>query len=226
MWRHRVSVEDFGGMVLERLGRSAMSDEPEAAGILDERALVRAAQLGDRTSFGQLYGRYARMVHGLLLSKVPFNEAEDLMQEVFLKALRQLASLRDVAKFGGWLAAIARNLANDYHRRAVPEEPILDDATESDIRFPGAPVDLELSGERVLAVVKSLPDAYRETLILRLVEGMNGPEIAARTGLTAGSVRVNLHRGMQMLREKLQSSHFFQKEREVGHSQRGKEERS
>jgi RNA polymerase sigma-70 factor, ECF subfamily len=166
------------------------------------------------------------MVHGLLLSKVPFNEAEDLTQEVFLKALRQLASLRDVAKFGGWLAAIARNLANDYHRRAVPEEPILDDATESDIRFPGAPVDLELSGERVLAVVKSLPDAYRETLILRLVEGMNGPEIAARTGLTAGSVRVNLHRGMQMLREKLQSSHFFQKEREVGHSQRGKEERS
>ena len=57
----------------------------------------------------------------------------------------------------------------------------------------------------VLAVIRSLPEAYRETLILRLVEGMTGPEIAARTGLTAGSVRVNLCRGMQQLREKLRT---------------------
>jgi RNA polymerase sigma-70 factor (ECF subfamily) len=55
----------------------------------------------------------------------------------------------------------------------------------------------------ILALVRSLPETYREPLILRLVEGMTGPEIAARTGLTPGSVRVNLHRGMQQLREKL-----------------------
>jgi RNA polymerase sigma-70 factor (ECF subfamily) len=55
-------------------------------------------------------------------------------------------------------------------------------------------------------VVKSLPAAYKETLILRLVEGMTGPEIAARTGMTHGSVRVNLHRGMQQLRAKLSST--------------------
>jgi DNA-directed RNA polymerase specialized sigma24 family protein len=55
----------------------------------------------------------------------------------------------------------------------------------------------------ILGIVRSLSEAYRETLILRLVEGMTGPEIAARTGLTPGSVRVNLHRGMQQLREKL-----------------------
>ena len=56
---------------------------------------------------------------------------------------------------------------------------------------------------KLLAIVNALPEAYRETLVLRLVEGMTGPEIAARTGLTAASVRVNLHRGMKMLREKL-----------------------
>ena len=55
----------------------------------------------------------------------------------------------------------------------------------------------------VLAVIRTLPEAYREPLILRLVEGMTGPEIATRTGLTHGSVRVNLYRGMQLLREKL-----------------------
>ena len=55
----------------------------------------------------------------------------------------------------------------------------------------------------VLAAIHTLPAAYRETLILRLVEGLSGPEIAARTGMTPGSVRVNLHRGMKQLREKL-----------------------
>ena len=55
----------------------------------------------------------------------------------------------------------------------------------------------------ILAVVRVLPEPYREPLILRLVEGMTGPEIATRTGLTHGSVRVNLCRGMEMLREKL-----------------------
>ena len=60
-----------------------------------------------------------------------------------------------------------------------------------------------LEPAKVLALIRTLPEAYRETLVLRLVEGMTGPEIAQRTGLTAGSVRVNLHRGMQQLRQKL-----------------------
>jgi RNA polymerase sigma-70 factor (ECF subfamily) len=54
-----------------------------------------------------------------------------------------------------------------------------------------------------LRLIRTLPDAYTETLVLRLVEGMTGPEIAERTGLTPASVRVNLHRGMKLLREKL-----------------------
>ncbi len=58
----------------------------------------------------------------------------------------------------------------------------------------------ELHAATILNAIRSLPDAYRETLVLRLVEGMTGPEIAALTGLTHGSVRVNLHRGMQQLR--------------------------
>ena len=53
----------------------------------------------------------------------------------------------------------------------------------------------------ILAVIRALPEAYSETLVLRLVEGMTGEEIAERTGLTPGSVRVNLHRGMSPARE-------------------------
>src|SRR2546427_522029 len=57
----------------------------------------------------------------------------------------------------------------------------------------------------VMAAIRALPEAYRETMVMRLVEGMTGPEIADRTGLTPESVRVNLCRGMKMLREKLES---------------------
>jgi RNA polymerase sigma-70 factor (ECF subfamily) len=56
---------------------------------------------------------------------------------------------------------------------------------------------------QVLAALRALPEAYQETMILRLVEGLTGPEIAEQTGLSPGSVRVNLHRGMRLLRERL-----------------------
>ena len=62
----------------------------------------------------------------------------------------------------------------------------------------------EVEAHAALEAIQSLPETYRESLTLRLVEGMTGPEIAQRTGLTPDSVRVNLHRGMKLLRERLE----------------------
>jgi RNA polymerase sigma-70 factor, ECF subfamily len=171
----------------------------------DEQS-VHLARQGDRAAFGRLYERYARMVHGVLLAKVPLDAVDDLVQDVFIRALRRVSTLRKSDSFGAWLATIARNLANDYHRRSAPQEQ-LDDSI-SDQKFLRDATDRYGSADRAnglaaLNAIRSLPDAYREPLILRFVEGMTGPEIAQRTGLTHGSVRVNLHRGMQMLREKL-----------------------
>jgi RNA polymerase sigma-70 factor, ECF subfamily len=168
----------------------------------DVSSLVTAAREGDRGAFGRLYERYARMVHGILLGRVPVGDVEDLVQDVFVRAMRQVHTLRDVNCFGGWLATVARNRANDYHRRSVELVEFTEDTPNQ------APEKRRSSGAgddaaAILGVIRGLPEAYRETLIMRLVEGMTGPEIAERTGLTAGSVRVNLHRGMQMLREKL-----------------------
>jgi RNA polymerase sigma-70 factor (ECF subfamily) len=117
--------------------------------------------------------------------------------------MRQLHTLREVSRFGAWLGTIARNRANDYFRKAIPNEKVTEPVSEnlSESRSINSLADQEAAG--ILAVVRTLPEAYREPLILRLVEGMTGPEIAARTGLTHGSVRVNLYRGMQLLREKL-----------------------
>jgi RNA polymerase sigma-70 factor (ECF subfamily) len=169
----------------------------------DDGVLVSAARDGDRDAFGLLYGRYARMVHGILLCRVPPREVDDLVQDVFVSALRQLHALRDISRFGAWLGAIARNRANDYFRKAIPVEQVTEPAAEDQAETKTTDHDAEQEAATILAVLRTLPEAYCEPLLLRLVEGMTGLEIAARMGMTHGSVRVNLCRGMEMLREKL-----------------------
>lgn len=160
-----------------------------------EAVLVEAALEGDRDGFGRLYGLYAPLVHGILLARVPRVEVDDLVQDIFLHAFRKLHTLRDRAAFGPWIAMIARNRAVDFHRRTRETVELTDDFRSSNTT--------DSRATEILELIRSLPDAYRETLVLRLVEGMTGPEIAARTGLTPASVRVNLHRGMKLLRQKL-----------------------
>jgi RNA polymerase sigma-70 factor (ECF subfamily) len=163
----------------------------------DDARLVESSRSGDQRAFARLYDRYARVVHGLLLARVPRADVDDLVQDVFLAAWHRLDRLRDAAAFGGWLTMIARNRATDFHRRAEEHVEL--------------PLDLEAhdgtealaEAQTALDAIRGLPEAYRETLVLRLVEGLTGPEIADRTGLTAASVRVNLHRGMKLLRERL-----------------------
>jgi RNA polymerase sigma-70 factor, ECF subfamily len=169
----------------------------------DDGALVSSARQGDRAAFGGLYDRYARMVHGILLSRVPPREVDDLVQEVFLLALRQLHALRDVSRFGAWLGAITRNRANDHYRKSGPEAALTEPVSENQAENRANKQAEAEEAATILAIVRTLPESYREPLLLRLVEGMTGPEIAARTGLKHGSVRVNLCRGMQLLREKL-----------------------
>jgi RNA polymerase sigma-70 factor (ECF subfamily) len=193
------STLDFGPRVLEHL----LVTEAQTGLHDSDATFVRAAQQGDTEAFGQLYRRYVRMVHGILLGRVRHVEVEDLVQEVFLRAFPRVRELRNTSRFGSWLAAIARNLAIDHYRRSQTRPEKSDDASDPDEQ----PAKLNVSSTReaaeILDCIRSLSEAYRETLILRLVEGMTGPEIAAKTGLSPGSVRVNLHRGMNQLRQKL-----------------------
>src|SRR5687767_10449011 len=160
-----------------------------------EVGLIERIEAGDREAFNDLYKMFAPMVHGILLAKVPYGEVQDIVQDVFLLAYKNLKTLRDKNTFGGWLATIARNRAAEFHRGKRECEELSEELGGS----------RGVSGEalEVLEVVRSMPAAYRETLVLRLVEGMTGIEIAERTGLTHDSVRVNLHRGMELLKKRL-----------------------
>lgn len=165
----------------------------------EEAEILLAARSGDRAALSRLYERHAPMVHALLLARVGRAEAEDLVQEVFLRAISKMESLRDREAVGPWLASIARNLAADSGRRRGRSAALRLAAPE---QAPPRP-NTELDVDDVLSAIRELPEAYRETLMLRLVEHMQGPEIAERLGLTHGSVRVNLCRGMKILRERL-----------------------
>lgn len=160
----------------------------------DLASVVGHARRGDRKAFAELYRRFHRAVHGVVLAKVAYGDAADVVQDVFAVALERLPQLGDPAAFAGWLMSIARHRAIDHVRGRKPTDEL------ADIPVP-APRSAEVA--EVLAALRALPDAYQETMILRLVEGMTGPEIAEQTGLSAGSVRVNLHRGMKLLRERL-----------------------
>jgi RNA polymerase sigma-70 factor, ECF subfamily len=198
---------EFGAAVLEQhlvtQPRSILQDSTHEALCESDESLIRASQQGDTEAFGQLYRRYARMVHGVLLNRVHATDVEDLVQDVFLRALPRLRGLRDVTRFGPWLAAIARNLAVDFHRRTHLRTGSRDGSADPTEQPAAGKAPDAHEAEEILECIRSLPEAYREPLILRLVEGMSGPEIAGRTGLQPGSVRVNLHRGMQQLRERL-----------------------
>jgi RNA polymerase sigma-70 factor, ECF subfamily len=183
--------------VLE-LGRALTVIPARPTAAIGLAATIRAVAAGDQDAFASLYRDYVRMVHAILLGRVPRRDVDDLVQDVFVAAYTRIRELREPEAFGGWIATITRNRATDYLRHARDPEELPDDLPG------GQPIEAETLA--VLDVVRKLPEAYRETLLMRLVEGMSGVEIAERSGLTPASVRVNLHRGMKMLREHLGAS--------------------
>ncbi len=163
---------------------------------------VREARAGSQAAFGQLYRRFLPLVHGILLGRHPPALVDEMAQECFANAFARLGQLQEDGHFGAWVAAIARRV-----RRPPTPAQGPDDALER-IAGDTTPPEDSVEAAHVLRAIAALPEAYRETLLLRLAEGMSGPEIAALTGMTHASVRVNLHRGMARLREALGLVHF------------------
>jgi RNA polymerase sigma-70 factor (ECF subfamily) len=180
-----------GGPPLER--RAGIGEGAAVSGT-EVGDLVRAAKAGDRAAFAALYQRFSRAVHAVVLARVDYRDAGDLVQDVFVLALERIEQVADPAAFPGWILTVARTRAIDHTRKRRHDE-LVDE--------PAAATVPTAEAAAALAAIRGLPEAYRETLVMRLVEGMTGPEIAERTGLAPGSVRVNLHRGMKLLREKL-----------------------
>lgn len=190
-----MSEQELAGNIIFFQKAKAKIIPPAPETVSGEELLVEKICAGDKEAFGEFYRRFSPMVHGIVLARVPFDEVSDIVQEVFISAYKNLHKLRERKAVGGWLAMIARNSAHEFYRREKPTEELSEHIYSKDNR--------QNEAKEILDAIRTLPDTYSETLVLRLVEGMTGPEIAERTGLTPESVRVNLHRGMKLLKQKL-----------------------
>jgi RNA polymerase sigma-70 factor (ECF subfamily) len=167
--------------------------------------LACRARSGDRRAFSALWQEHAPVLHAILLSMVPEQDADDLLQEAALRAWHAIGDLEDPQRVGPWLSAIARNLGRSALARAAPRVESLEGRPETRRRLVAANrrrEDLPFADE-ILDAIRALPVPYREPLKLRLLLDMTGPEISERTGLRPGSVRVNLCRGLKLLRQRL-----------------------
>lgn len=168
-----------------------------------EEQLVRAAQRGDVGSFETLYRRHVGRIHALCLRLAGGRAAaEDLTQEVFVRAWRKLGQFRGEAAFGTWLYRLALNLAISERRSHADarHEVLTDDPVACEPR-PHAPVpELGLDLERAIA---GLPAGARQVFVLHDVEGHRHDEIARLAGIAVGTSRAHLHRARALLREVL-----------------------
>lgn len=171
-----------------------------------DEILVQHAQRGDRSAFEELVRRTWRLVYArLYLDAGDAHLAEDLLQETLLTAYRTIGQLTQAERFRPWLLRIAQNTQVDAVRRenrqkrtpqpmpARPEPP-----------GPDAHAEREELRQKVLAVLRTLPEEYRLPLTLRYLVGADYETIQAQMGLTNGSLRGLLRRGMDRLRADLQ----------------------
>ena len=174
-------------------------------------ALVRNARAGDRAAFDELVRRTSRLVYArLFLDTGDPHRTEDLVQETLLRAYRSIRQLDDPADFRPWLLTIAQNVLTDAARRDArlkrAEPPRGDmplDAVPGSAPAPEADAQREEMRRQVLAVLRSLPEEYRLPLTLRYITGADYDAIGEQLGLSNGSLRGMLHRGLKLLRERL-----------------------
>jgi len=177
---------------------------------------TNAAELS--AAFEQYRERIRRYVQSLTRSPA---EAEELTQEVFLRAHRNFDSLRERGALSGWLYRIATNVAVDWLRQQpqVPRQ-----ASDDETDAAGEPIDTsgqtlqtiveqkEMS-ECVQAYLEQLSDDYRAAIILHDIEGMTAPEMAQLLGITVGAVKIRLHRARKKLEEALNAGCQFTHDR-------------
>jgi RNA polymerase sigma-70 factor (ECF subfamily) len=177
------------------------SQQADSAG---DAGLVRRAQADDRSAFDSLYAHHVGRVYAVCLRMcADRNEAEQLTQDVFVRAWQNLKSFRGNSAFASWLYRLAVNVVlqeGRSSRRRTARVIALAEPERLEQVGATAPTDERLDLERAIA---TLPKGARHVLVLHDIEGYKHEEIARMTGTTVGSVKSQLHRARKLLRERL-----------------------
>jgi RNA polymerase sigma-70 factor (ECF subfamily) len=176
-----------------------------------DRDLVATAAAGVEGSFEELVRRYQRPISAYVYRMVgDYESALDLTQEIFIKVYGSLARYRPEFKFSTWIYKIAHNSAVDHLRRVGGRERSLINGTdtdqydmpiESDRLSPEQESEREERRVEIESIVKSLPPAYRELIVLRHSQDLTYEEIVEVTGLPLGTVKNRLFRARELMRQ-------------------------
>ena len=179
---------------------------------VDEVSLVEQSRRGDRGAFEELVRRSARLVFTrVYLETGDRQRAEDLVQETYLLAWKRIGTLNEPADFRAWLNKIAHRVVVDSVRREGRRKraPVIRlarhevDEVHNDEPSPDEQTETNEQRERVLSVLRGMPEEYRVPLMLRYLAGADYDAIARQLALSNGSLRGLLQRGMKMLREQM-----------------------
>ena len=181
---------------------------------MDDAPLVSRAKRGEREAFGELVSRHERAM--LAIARAYFAsdaDAEDAVQEAFVKAFRSLAQLADDGRFSGWLARITVNTCLDTLRARTDKVSLADFASTVQLRprvgqlqlTPAAMASSNEQAELLKAAIGRLAEAQRVVLMLRYVEDMAYEQMAAYLGVPPSTVRGRLHTAKQALRKLLET---------------------
>jgi RNA polymerase sigma factor (sigma-70 family) len=188
----------------KQINKSALGTNAE------DTALVAASRNGDREAFAQIVRRYQSLVASLAYSTAgSLAQSEDLAQETFLAAWKELGALQEPQRLAAWLCGIARRIAANA-RRKQHRDPAHDAASLEAVAESSAPdalpVERAISREEEAMLWRSLeqiPDTYREPLILFYREDQSTERIAQALGLSEETVRQRLSRGRRLLEERV-----------------------
>ncbi len=168
-----------------------------------DAALIAELRQGDIQAFAKLVdARYASVFAVALAITGDTDAAEDLTQSTFVDAHARIGELRDAARFAPWLHAIARNKSRDWVRRRSRAPALVGDPSELRDDPHAAVVDTTRD-EAIRQAVRSLPEAYREIVLLRFVGGLDHATIAKTLRISVSAVKMRWHRARKMLQARL-----------------------
>lgn len=175
-----------------------------------ERGFISRAKRGDTRAFEYLMTQHAQYVYNLVYRLVGSREeAEDLSQEVFLKAWRNIKSFRGDAQFKTWLYRIATNLCYNRMPNLKRELDAIDASDDLSMISGGTAVESEVilleAGRTLHAALQTMPANYRLLLILRHLQDFSYNEISEITNMPLGTVKTGIFRARAMLKERLTS---------------------
>ncbi len=180
------------------LSRLPTPDSPVAQGE-SEAADVALAAAGDQRAFERLYRLHVARVHSLARRMAGYDgDPDELTQDVFVRAWERLGTYRGEAAFGTWLHRLAVNVILNWRRSEAGKRRWIEDGADAELlphARTAAAEGLDLEG-----AIAKLPPGARQVFVLHDVEGFRHEEIAAMTGVTAGTSKAQLHRARMLLR--------------------------